>query len=418
MPKTVKLIALFLFATLISAPNLSASTEQILYSFTGGDSQPGGVIFDQQGNLYGVTSNGGQFGFGSVFELSSSANGWTETVLYSFTGGKDGRTPSQSQSLVFDKAGNLYGTTIRGGKTNSGTVFRLSPSGGGQWTEIVVHSFQVSPGSTPEAGVVFDAAGNLFGTTYEAGAGTVFEISPAGNGANFQVLHRFQSLSKQDGSGPEAALTVDADGNVYGTTYVGGTLGCGLAANGCGTVFKLSPKTGGGWSYRPIYRFLGGSDGERPLSSVVVSPAGDIYGTTFLGGISESNVCVANYPGCGTVYKLSPNSDGTYTHSVIYMFNGPPTDGADPTTGGLVLDASGNLFGTTWTGGPFFSSGTLFELTQTSGGWQETVLHSFGQGADGENPDTQLIMDTSGNIVGTTTGGGVNFEGTLYTVTP
>ena len=131
MPKTVKLIALFLFATLISAPNLSASTEQILYSFTGGDSQPGGVIFDQQGNLYGVTSNGGQFGFGSVFELSSSANGWTETVLYSFTGGKDGRTPSQSQSLVFDKAGNLYGTTIRGGKTNSGTVFRLSPSGGG-----------------------------------------------------------------------------------------------------------------------------------------------------------------------------------------------------------------------------------------------------------------------------------------------
>jgi len=415
MPSTVRLIALLLFATLIPVADLSASSEQVLYNFTVGDFQPGGVIFDAQGNLYGVSAGGGQYGYGSVFELSPSANGWIETVLYSFMGGKDGRDPAQTQSLIFDKAGNLYGTTVDGGSTDTGTVFRLSRGTGGKWTKTVIHSFQVSPGEYPNAGLVFDAAGNLYGTTYGAN-GTVFEISPVGNSAKFQILHRFQFRSVQDGSGPRAALTVDAAGNLYGTTYVGGIVGCGIANSGCGTVFKLAPIAGGGWSYRQIYRFQGRSDGERPLANVVVRPTGDLYGTTLLGGISESNVCVSNYPGCGTVFKLSPNSDGTYTHSVIYMFNGPPTDGANPESG-LILDAAGNLFGTTQDRGAF-GYGIVFELTENSGAWQETVLHNFGQGSDGQSPDTQLIMDASGNLYGTTPQGGENFDGTAFEITP
>jgi len=219
---------------------------------------------DAAGNLYGVSSNAGQYGYGRVFELSPSVSGWTETVLYNFTGGEDGAGPSPTQSLVFDTAGNLYGTTVDGGTLNAGTVFKLTPKGGGNWAESVIHSFLGNPGGYPESGLVLDAAGNLYGTTF-GGSGAVFEISPQSGGTwKYRVLHRFQNRGRGDGSGPVTALAFDANGNLYGTTYAGGTLHCGLGQNGCGTVFKLTPTSGGGWLYRQIYKFKGESDGERP----------------------------------------------------------------------------------------------------------------------------------------------------------
>lgn len=424
MPSIARLLTLLLFATLIPVAGLSASSEQILYNFNRSATTPGGLVFDKQGNLYGISLDGGQANLGAVFELSPSANGWTETVLYSF--GEDTGHPVQTESLAFDKAGNLYGTTTFGGKNNRGTVFRLSPNAGGvglQWTETIIHSFLASPGQSPMAGVVLDAAGNLYGTTYglfgptDGANGAIFEISPqSATAVRYRVLHAFQDAGAGDGSGPEAALTFDAAGNLYGTTWAGGIAGCGVAQNGCGTVFKLTPTKNGGWSYRQIYKFQGLSDGAAPDGSVVVAPNGDIYGTTVMGGIDQYEYCQSGYYGCGTVFQLSPNSDGTYTHAVLYMFNGPPTDGGSAQSG-LILDAGGNLFGTTERGG-LLNDGTVFELSPNAGGWQETILHSFGSGSDGYFLDTQPIMDNAGNIYGTTFGGGTNSYGTVFKITP
>jgi uncharacterized repeat protein (TIGR03803 family) len=402
MKKIWTLSVIFLILTLTAISALASSSEQVLYSFTSADFEPGGVIFDNQGNAYGVATVGGKYNAGAVFELSPSANGWTETVLYNFTGGLDGGAPINTESLVFDKAGNLYGTTNDGGSRNAGTVFRLSRSGNGTWTEAVIHSFLGNPGAYPHAGLVFDAAGNLFGTTFGNG-GTVFEISPAGNSAKFRVIHTFNRAG--DGSGPSAALAIDANGNVYGTTYHGG-------AAGFGTVFKLTPTLSGGWSYRRIYNFQGGTDGQTPEAKVLISPSGVVYGTTVLGGISG---CDTNNAGCGTVFQLSPNSDGTYKHTVLHAFAGYPSDGDQAATG-LILDASGNLFGTTTSGGAF-NRGIVYELVPNSG-WQETVLYNFAAGDDAQFPDTDPVMDSSGNIFGTTLEGGTIGGGALYEVTP
>jgi len=407
--KRVSTVSSFLvFVVLITSAFSAAQSEQVLYFFTSADYTPGGVIFDNKGNLYGVSTGEVGYTYGRVFELSPSANGWTETVLYTFKGGTDGNGPAEMESLAFDPAGNLYGTTVAGGK-GGGTVFRLTPVGGGKWTESVIHSFLGTEGSTPQTGVTI-AGGKLYGTTTVGTTGSIFEMSPQ---LGYRVIHRFGSV-KNDGSGPMAALTVDSAGNLYGTTYKGGAAGCGLGGLGCGTVFKLTPTSSGGWRYKQIYSFQGGSDGERPYGGVVISPTGIVYGTTWLGGLGTDQ-CFSNAPGCGTVFELSPNTDGSYTHTVIYTFLGYPTDGGAPQ--GLILDPNGNLFGTTQLAGAF-GGGTVFELAPQGSGWQETVLHSFGQGNDGATIVTQPIMDSSGNVYGTTFSGGISGYGTVFEVTP
>lgn len=399
--------SVLVFVLLIASGMSVAQTEQVLYSFIPADYQPGGVILDTQGNLYGATSGSVGSTYGYVFELSPSVSGWTETVLYTFPGGQGGEYPSPYQSLTFDTAGNLYGTTVRGGKATVGTIFRLAPKGKGTWTANVIHQF--TNASYPEAGLVLDAAGNGYGTT-TGGKGAVFEISPK---TGYRVLHVFQQAG--DGSGPWAALTIDSAGNLYGTTYLGGVPNCGLGGNGCGTVFKLTPLPNGGWGYKQIYRFHGGSDGVEPWGGVVVSAAGDVYGTTQQGGIG-TNRCFSNVSGCGTVFKLSPNPDGSYTHTVIYAFLGPPIDGGDPQTG-LIFDSADNLFGTTYLGGAD-GLGTVFELVPQQSAWHETILHSFSGGSDGSYPYSQLVIDSSGNIYGTTDSGGANGYGVAFEVTP
>jgi uncharacterized repeat protein (TIGR03803 family) len=322
-------------------------------------------------------------------------------VLYSF-GGKHGNEPNGG--LVFDGAGNLYGTTIEGGTYSDGTVFELTPQASGGWTEKVLHSFgNGTDGIGPRGSLVFDGAGNLYGTTYDGGkyylyGGTVFKLTPKVDGSwKEKVLHSFGNGA--DGDQPYANLIFDAAGNLYGTTFVGGTY------NG-GTVFELTPQAGGGWTESLSYSFGGGTDAAMPYAGLIFDAAGNLYGTTVEGGA---------YSG-GTAFELKPQAGGGWTENLLYSF-GKGKDAAAPSAG-LIFDASGNIYGTTSEGGTY-GGGTVFELTpQAGGGWKEKVLHSFGNGTDGDRPNANLIFDAAGNLYGATSEGGTNNDGTVFELTP
>ena len=269
---------------------LKGKKETVLYSFAGGtdgaDPQAG-LVMDAKGNLYGTTTAGGSAGNGTVFELvapTTRKGQWTETVLYSFGTGADGAAPIGS--VIFDAAGNLYGTTSLGGAYGYGTVFQLAPGTG--WTENTLHSFQnANDGGTPYAGLISDAAGNLYGAATQGGAnggGTVFELAPSGGGWTFSVL------ASQPGwgiSGTFRDLLFDTSGNIYGTTHCDGD-------NSAGTIYELVP-SGGTWNYNLLYTFTGGSDGLYSISNLVMKQ-GKLYGTTIDGGAD----------GAGVVYLLTP----------------------------------------------------------------------------------------------------------------
>jgi uncharacterized repeat protein (TIGR03803 family) len=277
---------------LTPAGNGQPWTETVLYSFCSqvncedGANPQAGVIFDSAGNLFGTTENGGVdcgvAGCGTVFELQHSQSGWAESVLYQFMGsGIDGINPLGS--LVFDTAGNLYGTVSGLGPNNGGSVFELSPSQG-VWIFAVIYAFDGSNGSKdgigPEAGLTFDAAGNLYGTTTFGGTfgfGTVFELTPDLGVWKEAILYNFGSAN--DGAEPKSNLAVDLSGNLFGTTFAGGNVTC-----SCGTVFRLMPGTGGGWT-EALFRFpKGGALGDRPTAQVFLDAAGRVYGTTTGGG--------------------------------------------------------------------------------------------------------------------------------------
>ena len=403
-------------ATLFATSTWAQIHEQVLHNFqyngTDGVLPFAGLIFDAAGNLYSTTSEGGTYGVGTVFELTPAAGGgWTETVLHSFGNGTDGRGPN---ALIFDAAGNLYGTTSWGGTYTYGTVFELTPAAGGGWTEQVLYSFcsqtNCTDGAHPVAGLIFDAAGNLYGTTGHGGVyascnsgtgcGTVFELTPtAGGGWTEKVLHNFGNGT--DGNSPSAGLIFDAASNLYGTTYVGGIYCSG--SGGCGTVFELTPAAGGTWTETVLYSFCPAgypcTDGIGPEAGLIFDAAGNLYGTTVQGGRYDY----------GTVFELSPTAGGGWTETVLHNF-GNGLDGVDPSAG-LIFDAAGNLYGTTSWGGYYghYEYGTVFELTPAaSGGWTETVLHSFGNGTDGRAPLAGLIFDAAGNLYGTTSAGGTD----------
>jgi len=319
--------------------------------------------------------------------------------------------------LISDAAGNLYGTNSSGGTyTYYGTVFELTPTAGGGWTEQVLHSFNNNgtDGLYPSSGLIFDAAGNLYGTTSGGGdyscngssqCGTVFELSPTeGGGWTETVLHSFGAGT--DGSGPTGSLIFDGGGNLYGATYAGGT-------SNVGTVFELSPNGSGGWTESVLYSFNNnGSDGNYPYAGLVFDSAGNLYGTTYYGGTSNQ----------GSIFKLSPNGGGGWTETVLHSFdfNFNETDGAYPTAG-VIFDHAGNLYGTTDNGGTC-NYGTAFEFSPAGGGnWTETVLHSFcNGGADGYRPFAGLIIDHAGNLYGTTSvgGSGTSAIGTVFEIAP
>jgi len=405
-----------LVATLFVA-NAVAQTETVLYNFNGagtdgaGYAPIGGVIFDKAGNLYGATYEGGAYGNGTVYEVSPAVGGgWTEKVLHSFGSGNDGQYPDAG--LIFDAAGNLYGATRYGGVHGYGTVFEIAPKTGGGWIEKVLHSFADNgkDGTNPEASLVLDAAGNLYGTTLAGGTyffGTVFELSPAGGSWKEKVLHSFDH-NGHDGITSAANLVMDAAGNLYGTTELGGAHHeCAL---GCGTVFELSPTSGGGWRESVLHSFNeNGTDGYTPYAGLIIDSGGNLYSTTAAGGA---------YNG-GAVFELSPTGSGGWTESILYSFGTSSTDGSSPRTP-LTLDSAGNLYGSTGFGGAY-NEGTLFELTLAEGGgWTESILHNFDDnGTDGAGVTGSLILDATGNLYGATSGGGnADSGGTVFEMTP
>ena len=420
-------LMIVIILTLVLTPSaLAVSKYKTLHKFTGG--KDGGapyasLIFDQAGNLYGTTTFGGNlscnsgYGCGVVFKLAPKAGGgWTESVLYRFNGGIDGGFPYAG--LIFDQAGNLYGTTSLGGNlscgylgSGCGVVFTLTPNSDGSWTESVLYSFTGgSDGENPQSSLIFDSLGNLYGTTPEGGAGgrgTVFELAPkVGGGWEESVLYTFCPGAKcADGEDPLASLIFDQAGNLYGTTYAGGN------SNNKGTVFTLTPNSGGSWSESVLYSFCPTKpcrDGNNPYAGLTLDPAGNLYSTTLSGGAS----------GKGAVFKLAPTSGGSWSESVLYSFSGGE-DGGGPIAG-LVLDTAGNLYGSGYFGGIVDPScvvgcGIVFKLAPNSTGkWKETVLHTF-LGHPGARPRANLIFDGTGNLYGTTSGTG---SGTVFEITP
>jgi uncharacterized repeat protein (TIGR03803 family) len=405
---------------------LAAGKETLLHSFNGGDGiypEAADLVADGAGNLYGTTYYGGANGDGVVFELESSGNGkWVQKVLYSFNrGGQGGYAPKSG--LIFDTVGNLYGTTTYGGPPGFGTVFELTPNGDGTWSEKVVHGFTFKDGSAPYGGLVFDAAGNLYGTTYYGGSGkcqafettvgcgVVFELTPGGNGKwTEKVLHNF-SPGSGDGHYPQAGLVRDAAGNLYGTTFEGGAYNTGCGGGGCGTAFRLTPGAKGRWSETIVHNFDNdGTDGYLPITRLIVDKAGNLYGTTPYGG------CSGGY--CGVAFKLTPGGAGKWTESVLHTFLGVGNDGRLPVAD-LVSDKAGNLYGTTYYGGAS-SSGTAFELKRNSKGkWVIELLYTFDySNGGGDGPSAGLVFGKAGNLYGTTYYGGTYGDGIIFEVSP
>jgi uncharacterized repeat protein (TIGR03803 family) len=405
----IALLAIFA-STLLLATRGVSQTETVLHSFDGkyGYSPDAGLIFDSSGNLYGSTYQGGAFNYGMIFELVPGADShWAEKVVRNCNNnGKEGYSPDSS--LIFDPAGNLYGTTDYGGAHNAGTVFELARKTGGGWIEKVLHSFSSTgtDGYAPEGGLVFDAAGNLYGTTNYGGTdhsyGTVFELTPsAGGGWAEHVLFSFDGATS--GEYPVGGLVLDAGGNLYGVAAAGGS-------SNYGTVFELTPHSGGIWSEKTVHTFTG-ANGVSPSGSLTFDAAGNLYGTTGAGGT----------PGAGTVFKLTPADGGGWSETILYNFLGN-SDGAYPASK-LVFDTAGNLYGTTVKGGGSGAGGygTVFELTpMLDGSWTETQLHFFSSGTDGDGnqPVGNLILDGAGNLYGATLYGGTYDLGTVFEVTP
>ncbi len=493
--------AAVIFSALFFSTSAFAQVETILHDFVAlphGSTPQAPVIADSAGNLYGTTNRGGLYGYGSVFKLAPSSSGkWTQTVLYNFTNTTDGSFPAAG--LIFDAAGNLYGTTTTGGAlcpTNScygtaGTVFELSPNSNGTWTETTLYSFGATgDGSDPTSSLIFDKSGNLYGTTYYGGTtdyGIVFELSPTSQGGwSESILYSF--TDEADGGNPLSSLTLDSAANLYGTTEYGGDVscnnffyapfGCGVVfelihnsnntwtetvlhsfvltdgafpitnvsfdahgnlagttlngpgpncGEGCGTVYQLTPATGGTWTFKSVYTFAGGTDGGEPLSGLVLDSAGNFYGTTKAGG--DANNC--QY-GCGTVYELTPTTSFAWKEKIIHHFSGSATnpyglDGEYPEAG-LAFDQLGNLYGTASAGGATGTtcnecSGTVFKLGKNSSGqWTTSLLYSFVASGDGLNPSgyptSAPVSGSSGNLYGTAHYGGAYGDGAVYELIP
>jgi uncharacterized repeat protein (TIGR03803 family) len=382
---------------------LAGGTEQVLYSFTGGvdgGNAATGLVFDGKGNLYGTTVIGGKYTCGTVFTLTPQASPpWPERVLYNFGCYGDGKSPHGG--VTFDRRGNLDGTTVAGGSGGSctsdgcGIVYQLTPT-----VENVLHSFTAgNDGFGPGGGVTIDPAGNLYGMTPDGGAyssGTIYEVSKAGKNWQENVIHAFTG-GKDGGIGSLGLLLRDGVGSLYGVTEIGG-------ANGAGTVFKLSPASKNKWNLTTLYTFKGSPDAASPYGGLIADDFGNLFGTTYYGGAK----------GLGSVFELKHIAKSKYRERVLYSFRGG-NDGSSSTST-LQFGKSGDLYGTTSAGGGSCNCGTIFAVNPKSG--KETVLHRFGSGVDGAYSYYGLTKDASGNFYGTTVAGGSAGQGTVFEFTP
>jgi uncharacterized repeat protein (TIGR03803 family) len=397
--------------------DLNGSVGKTLYSFQGypndGEFPIASLISDNSGVLYGTTFEGG-IGNGTVFQLTPPTppeEDWQETLLYKFDSTQfqyEGAHPEMS--VVLDNAGNLYGTTYFGGYLEFGTVFELSPPTveGQPWTETQLYIFQgENDGNYPYSPLLFDRHGNLYGTTNSSGgyfggggSGVLFKLTPPSvAGGSWTDSTPYTFLGSPGGN-----QVLDAHGQLYGAgEMIGGGQG--------GGVYQVTaPQTAGGqWTGKTLYSFQGGTDAFFPVGGVVAGKGASLYGATYEGGFS---LCKN---GCGTVYQLTPpaTSDGSWKETVIHFFTGG-ADGTMPLSG-LVADSDGNLYGTTSAGG-VYGFGTVYKLIpprQQGGVWQETIIHSFQSGSDGANPAGGLLL-RNGIIYGTTEYGGAYNYGTVF----
>jgi len=409
----------FVGAILFLSAAAHAQTFNTLHEFTGGADGlwPGtNLVMDGRGNIYGTTQRNPQ-GFGGVFELTKHGSSWTLSTLYVFAGG-DGSEPS---GLMMGSDGSLYGTNTYGGHHEVGTVFKLTPpatackSATCRWSFTKLYDFTGQTDGGYPFGQLVERNGNLYGTTLYggdppngcetgSGCGVVYELSPSQGGWTETVLYNFRSTP--DGWWPYAGVILDPAGNLYGTTYAGGT-------HNNGTVFELSP-SGSGWTETILHSFGDfGGDGRLPLSGLLRDSAGNLYGGTNMGGAFN----------IGTIFSLTP-SNGGWTENVLYSFDYTNGDG-NPKYGALMMDAAGNLYGTSpGQGGlpdPQQYFGNVFMMTPSNGGWNYINLYTFTGGADGGDPFSTPIMDGNGNLYGTANmyGDGC-FEGcgTVWELTP
>jgi uncharacterized repeat protein (TIGR03803 family) len=401
---------ILVFGLLLVSTAQAATTYTVLHHF--GSGQDGAsplatLTPDAFGNFYGTTGVGGADRLGTVFELIPSPGGtWTQTIIHSFTH-NDGDGPEAG--VVFDSQGNLYGATTGGGPTDLGTVYQLSPDGQ-VWTLTIVYEY----GALVD--VTLDGAGKLYAPTgtgaYDNGA--VGELSPSPSGWTYNALYSFCAQPNcSDGSTPSATFVFDARGNLYGTTLYGGNRPptCKVDSEGCGVVFELTPNRDGTWSYHLIHAFASfANDAEVALGSLLVDRNGSLYGTAPLGG--------SNY-NSGMVFKFTPSTTGTaWKESAVYTFP-DCTQGCGPYNG-VVSDKAGNLYGTTAGGTPAcggFSCGIVYRLSpQRNGKWKYTKLHEF-SGPDGMFPNP-VIVGPDGNIYGTTQAGGKYNLGVAFEISP
>ncbi|MBA3914921.1 MAG: hypothetical protein H0X25_13955 [Acidobacteriales bacterium] len=396
------LLSAFIF--LLSASSWAASTK-VIYSFAGdedGEYPDTDLVLDKAGNIYGTTVLGGDFGSGTVFMLSRSGNGWSHTVLYDFTSGKDGGQPYKGVTL--DAQGNLYGTTVTGGtgscEGGCGVAYKLTNSSG-VWTQTVLHSFTGgNDGSGPGNALTIDPAGNLFGMTPIGGAfglGTIYQLHPRSDGSYaFRVIHQFAG-GIEGSSASAGRLLLDQTGNLYGVTTVGGIHESGMA-------FELvrSPQ---GFQYKDLYNFHGVPESGFPYSALVRDSTGHLYGTTYYAGANN----------LGSVYELTYHA-GIWQQDLLYSF----TAGIDANSpiGNLVVGSTGKLYGASSEGGTA-TVGTIFQLSRDGNGqWTESVVYNFQGSPDAALPYDGMVGDGQGNYYGATVRGGVADEGAIYQFTP
>ncbi len=411
-------------AVVLAMPQRTYSqTFKVVYNFqgvSGGFYPTSGVSVDRAGNLYGTTQYGGAgtacyLNCGIVFKLTRQGSGWLFNPIYSFKGGSDGGSPNARPIVGPD--GSLFGTTSQGGGSGCygmgcGTVFNLRPpqraSGRAlaPWAESVIYRFQGgSDGGGPQdADLVFDQAGNLYGTTeFEGGSGcsdhcgTVYQLTKSNGTWTESTLHVFGQTG--DGDQPWAGAVFDRAGNLYGTTSTGG-------AHRSGAAYELI-RSGSGWSEQVLYSLQSATDGAYPYAGFILDAAGNLYSTACCNGAMAD----------GSVYELTA---ATWTFNLLYALGAAGT-GQGP-EGGLVMDSSGNLYGTASSGGAY-GFGAVFKLSQGAGGWTYTSIHDFCAGgyppcSDGYTPSGNLAMDSSGNLYGTTANGGAHGGGVVYEITP
>ena len=434
MTSTRLLGSFFLLLILVTC---SAASEQVLYRFGGqadGNGPTAGLVIDGAGNLYGTTSSGGVgqcfgFGCGTAFQLVPQPDGtYTKNILHTFPGNKsDGGYPVGT--LAIDAAGNLYGVTEQGGSGpcntilggGCGVVYRLSPGPNNTFTYTTLYNFGLGfgtdDGNYPNAGVVLDSAGNLYGTTQFGGdffcdCGIVYQLQPAAQGPwTENILYTFIGISQggSDVSFPASSVTLDRNGNLFGSTTGGGDVNCNL---GCGGVYELIPNGDGTYQESVLSIFHGGRDGAQPEGGVIVDPRGNIFGSTEFGGGGTG--CNNGDSGCGTIFALRKTPAG-YQKQILFRFDG--INGYAPSAD-LIFGASHSLLGTVQAGG-VSNHGLVFRLTPAAGGWHESILYDFPGGQDGASPLSALLPDGKGGFFGTTNdGGGTPDAGTVFQLFP